>query len=89
MLYFVTMSFARAIEPASALSTVKPSRARRIAGSMTRDSGIVPNFASASAMPATEPGTPDARWPYTLLLVSFPFASRYMSRVAASGATSR
>ena len=60
-----------------------------MAGAITLASGIVPYFASASAMPATEPGTPEARCPTVLLLVSFPSGPRYMSRDAPAGAVSR
>jgi hypothetical protein len=72
-----------------ALSMTKPSSARRMAGARTSASGLVPNLASASDIPMTAPGTPTARWPTRLLSVGCPAASRYMLRVAASGATSR
>jgi hypothetical protein len=74
---------------ARALSTTNPSFASRIAGAMTSASDIVPCARSASVMPATAPGTPDARCPTVLLSVSFPLASTNMFRVAASGAISR
>ena len=56
---------------------------------MTCASDIVPYFESAAAIPATAPGTPDALYPMMLSLVGLPAASRYMLRLAASGATSR
>ena len=68
---------------------MKPSRASRIAGAITCASDIVPKRWSAASIPATAPGTPDARCPTTLLSVSFPAESTNMSRVAASGAISR
>ena len=40
-------------------------------------------------LPATLPGTPEARWPISLLSVGLPAESRYMSWVAAAGAVSR
>jgi hypothetical protein len=43
------------------MSVRRQAFARRMAGSMTPASGIDPYVASASAMPATEPRTPDAR----------------------------
>ena len=64
-------------------------RYRARAGAITSRSDIVPYFFSASFMPATAPGTPTARCPTMLLFVSLPFASRYMFRLAASGAISR
>ena len=50
---------------------------------------MVPYLANADDRPETAPGTPEARCPSMLLLVSLPFASRYMSRLAANGAISR
>ena len=50
-----------------ALSTMKPSSAYLIAGAITSASYIVPYFASASVSPATDPGTPLANGPTTLL----------------------
>ena len=51
--------------------------------------GRLPKRRCASHSPETVPGTPAARCPSTERSVTFPSSSRYMSRVAASGAFSR
>jgi hypothetical protein len=48
---------------ASRSLTGKPFLARRIAGAITSASFIVPNFWSATAIPATVPGTPTEMYP--------------------------
>src|SRR5690349_1474057 len=56
-----------------------------MAGAITRASGSVPYFASASVIPATAPGTPEARCPSWLRPGGLPLASTYMLRGAAVG----
>ena len=72
----------------SPVSTANPSRAMRIAGASTCARVSVPYFACAAISPATAPGTPLERQPMMLPSV-LPSGLRYMSREAASGATSR
>ena len=67
-------------------STTKPSRARRMAGAITRARGSVPCFSSSASRPATLPGTPDARCPTSDASVGLPSAPMNMSREAAAGA---
>ena len=50
-------SYASEIRVLSTSSSGKPSRAKRMAGAMTSASVIVPYSSSASAKPATTPGT--------------------------------
>jgi hypothetical protein len=70
--------------------TVKPSRARAMAGARSCFQVSLPNRRCASARPFTVPGTPTARLPAMLRLGSgSPSAFRYMSALAAPGAVSR
>ena len=84
-----SQSWAAATERANALSTTKPSRAMRIAGSTRSRQGSEPNRWCAAQSPATEPGTPDARCPASEPFVTAPAESTYMSRDAPPGAFSR
>src|ERR1700676_2605998 len=62
--------------------TGKPSDANFTAGSSTSVQDLWPYFLCASSKPRTDPGTPEARQPTRLSLVSLPVASRYISREA-------
>ena len=63
--------------------------ASRIAGAISVAHGRRPYFFHASYIPATLPGTPEARCPVRLRSVTWPAESRYMSREAPAGAVSR
>src|SRR5207248_2758801 len=65
------------------------SRASRIAGARTFAQGSRPALFQASYIPATLPGTPDARCPVRLCSVGLPVESTYMARVAPPGGDDR
>src|SRR5690348_8987713 len=66
-----------------------PEEARPMAGCSKSNHGLRPYFLLASSRPRTVPGTPAARQPTRLSLVTLPLASRYMSCDALRGAFSR
>src|SRR3954463_10095115 len=74
---------------ASEYDTGKPFAARSTAGAMFSAHVFLPYLRTAISKPRTVPGTPDERQPSVLALVISPLASRYMLRVAFSGARSR
>ena len=67
----------------------KPFDASSTAGAMSSAHFFRPYLLTAISKPRTVPGTPDDRQPSMLSFVSSPLASRYMLRVAFSGARSR
>src|SRR3954447_12913993 len=74
---------------ASEYDTGKPFAASSTAGAMFSAHVFFPYLLTAISKPRTVPGTPDERQPSVLALVISPLASRYMLRVAFSGARSR
>src|SRR3954462_3890167 len=69
--------------------TGNPGAASPPAGPMFSAQVFLPYLLTAISKPRTVPGTPDERQPSVLALVISPLASRYMLRVAFSGARSR
>src|SRR5262249_60063684 len=73
----------------SAYDAGKPFFASSTAGAKSSAQVRRPYFVSAISKPRTVPGTPDDRQPSMLSRVRLPFASRYLSPDAFSGARSR